>query len=178
MNFNLLFTLLSTLSFELYFDVTPNQKQDFFIFEGKNNSAHFFRKNQTLLLYLNQNDSYAIYHHLNNDNTFSFSWTDFKVNGVEMKLLKSTGNITNMEFDGYTFQSSVTLSEEICETDIEPIFQMNQTNYIYILLIVLGGGLLMKMDRVSVILHKLIITLLKDLNPDDDYVEMENIQTQ
>ena len=177
MNFNILFTLLSTLSFELYFDVSPRQKQDFFLFDGENSTAHLFRENQTLVLYLKQGGNYAIYKYPHIDEGFSFSWVDFKVNDEVMKLHESVGDITNMSFDGYTLISPVIIPREICKTSTEHVYKISQTNYIYILLIVLGGGILMKTDIVSIRLYRMLITLFESTG-DADYVEMDNIRTQ
>ena len=55
MNFNFLFSVVSALSFVVEFPVNSNNTQDYFFFEGNNQTAHLYRENKTLFLHLSGN---------------------------------------------------------------------------------------------------------------------------
>ena len=98
MEFNLFFTLVSTLLFSVRFDIDSSQKQDYLIFQGDDSTVHLFRENNTLVLFTGQNESYNIYNHNNVTNDFSFTWEGYKINEEKMTLIKSYGEIGAMFF--------------------------------------------------------------------------------
>ena len=144
MNFNLLFTTLSTLSFSVKFQVESSARQDFFLFEGTNQSAHLFRDGQSLTLNLQQNDGYKLYKTELISRNFTFSWNEYMVDNQQMLLQDSTGNVKDVVFQDFKFDSPII---ELLEFDysVEPVYKLNNdVNYGYIVLIFLGTGLLFK----------------------------------
>ena len=103
MNINFLYTVLTGLCFTVKFEFDDNRKQHYFIFDGPDTTAHLFRENSTLTLVFQSNYSFNTYQTLNLTNPFEFTWDGFRVNDKTMKLIKSSGNITNLQFNGYTF---------------------------------------------------------------------------
>ena len=81
MNFNLLFSAVSALSFIIEFPKTTEERQDYFIFEGINQAAHLFRENETLILHLSFNAEYTTFKAGIEEETFEFSWSGFEVDG-------------------------------------------------------------------------------------------------
>ncbi len=149
MNFNLLFTALATLSFSVKFQVDSGARQDFFLFEGANQSAHLFRDGESLTLYLQQSDRYTIYKLQLKSSNFTFSWNGYVVNNQQMLLQDSTGNVNDVVFQDFTFSSPII---ELLEFDcsVEPVYKLsNDINYGYIVLIFLGVGLLFKSTDVG-----------------------------
>ena len=144
MNFNLLFTTLATLSFSVNFKVDSGARQDFFLFEGTNQSANLFRDGEFLTLYLQQNEEYKIYKVQLKTSNFTFSWDGYMVDNRQMLLQDSTGNVNDMIFQDFTFISPII---DIVEFDcsVEPVYKLdNNINYGYIVLIFLGIGALFK----------------------------------
>ncbi len=144
MNFNLIFTTLSTLSFSVKFEVESSTRQSFFLFEGTNQSAHLLRDGQFLTLNLKQNDGYKLYKTELNSSNFTFSWNDYMVDNQQMLLQDTTGNVKDMIFQDFTFDSPII---ELLEFDcsVQPVYKLNNDlNYGYIVLIFLGAGLLFK----------------------------------
>ena len=88
MEFNLLFGLVSTLSFHIQFIVTHDERQDYFYFSGENETAHLFRENNTVTLYLAKDLNFSIYE-ADLLGTLSFTWEDFKINGIAMTLVRA-----------------------------------------------------------------------------------------
>ncbi len=174
MNFNILFTLLSTLSFTLHFDNTPDQRQDFFIFDGENSTAHLFRENRTLILYIRQSENYTIYRYVNVSDKFAFTWDGYRVNKREMTEFESNGNISNnnnMTFIGYTILSPITFNHDdlACDYVAEKVYQPSKMNYGYLILIVFVIAVLMKSDKIAVRIYKAIADSQKTEN---EYVNM------
>ncbi len=143
MNFNLLFTTLSTLSFFVKFQVNSEARQDFFVFDGVNQSAHLFRDDQILTLYLQQNHDYQLYTSAVRSPNFTFSCNGYLVDGVRMLLQNSTDSIKNVTFQNFSILSPIL---ELVEFDcsVEPVYRLNSINYGYLVVIFLGITLLSK----------------------------------
>ena len=105
MNFTLLFAVVGNLNFIVNFLINADEKQAFFLFDGVNSSAYFYRNNHTVFLYLSKESNLEIY---KTDilNRLEFSWLGFKVNGTEMEKIKSTGKF-DVEFNAFTFISPI-----------------------------------------------------------------------
>ena len=114
MELTVLFTLVLTLNFTLQFKHNNEGHQDFFIFNGVNQSAYFFRDNYTLsLLFVNVNDSIL----LQLDTTteyFTFKWPD-EVNGEVMLSIKGNFSEDDSIYHSFTFLDPILLDE--IETD-------------------------------------------------------------
>ena len=174
MDFNLLFRLVATLSFSIKFNIDTNNKQDFFIFNGENTTAHLFRENETLNLFIRTNSSFKRYEISNITTKFEFSWNEFKVDGRKMEIVKSHGQLDELQFNGYTFLSPW-LGDPYCQV-VEPppnlVYRESEIKYGLLALIALAIGLILKSDAVALhIWEKIKVKLYQDVE-EDLYVEM------
>ena len=143
MNFNVLFATVSALRFVINFPVNLNETQDYFYFEGYNNTARLFRKNATLLLHLSQNngDENSLYNTTLHGKTFQFSWNGFKVNEEKMMLQRSKGQIGELEFEHFSFLSAIVEPLDI-ECTFQPIYyDIENVNYWYFLIMMFAVGI-------------------------------------
>lgn len=143
MNISLLLTTLSLLSFEIKFQFNDVDHQDFFIFDGFNTTAHLFRRNDSVLLYLTNNSSFEIYKSVPSS-PINFKWEDYMINDKEMELLRSQGHIISYEYRNFVFLSPLTGfydNDPIPEPILD--FKFGDINYGYVLLIVLGVGIVL-----------------------------------
>ena len=181
MNINFLYTMLTGLCFIVKFDFDENSKQHYLFFSGPDTSAHLFRENSTLTLVLQSNFSFHRYQSLNLTNPFIFIWESFRVNDKSMKLIKSTGNIANFQFNGYTFVSPYL--EVLSDSDSveyiveESVVQCQDINYGIFLAIALAVGLIMKSDNIIARTLKIFSKVLKSEIDESVYVEIDNINT-
>ena len=141
MNFHFLFSLLSAHTFVVEFPVHVGDRQDYFFFEGENQTAHLYRNNHTLGLFLSRGSSYSRYYTEINQDNFTFSWDEFSVDEVKMNLSDTVGSVDDLQFENFTFLSPVT-KVSLNEGETECVHQLNSVNYWYILLIVLLVGAL------------------------------------
>ena len=160
MNFHFLFSLLSVHSFVVEFPVHVGDKQDYFFFEGENQTAHLYRNNYTLGLYLSHGSNYSLYNAEINQNNFIFSWFEFSVDGVKMTLSDKVGSVDDLQFENFTFLSPITdvISNE---GEAECVYQLNSVNYWYILLIVLLVGALFDSKTHGLEMVKKIVTMTR-----------------
>ena len=181
MNINFLYTVLTGLCFTVKFDLDGNSKQHYLIFTGPETSAHLFRENSTLTLVLQTNVSFYRYQSLNLTNPFTFTWEGFRVNNQTMKLIKSTGNITNFQYNGYTFLSpylEVLQDSDNVEYIVEQsVFQCQDINYGIFLAIALAVGMVMRSDNIISSSLKLLSNILESKSEESVYVEIDNINT-
>ena len=181
MNINFVYTLVTSLAFTVVFDVNDNQKQNYFIFDGEEATAHLFRENRTLTLYLSHRDNYAIYQTSNINSSITFSWEGYLLNGMIMNKTNHNGSLGSLVFDGFTFLSPHIDILETCvisESCPESLFQYEGTRYGLVTLIVLGIGLLLKFDTISPKLRALIRdSLYTKVSPAESiYVEMDSVE--
>lgn len=180
MNISFLYTVLTSLCFTVKFDFDEHSKQDYFIFNGPDTTAHLFRKNSTLELVLQSNSSFSRYQTSNLTNPFTFTWDGFRVNDKTMKLVKSTGNLTNRNFNGYTFMSPYL---EILQDDTvqyitqESIVECRDINYGIFAAIAIAAGLVMRSDNIISRTLKLLSNALESKTSESVYVEMDSINT-
>lgn len=182
MNINLLYSLVTILSFIITFDVNNLQRQDYFLLDGNGTSAHLFRYNETVYLLLRSKSNYELYQGSVSDNIFEFKWDDFSINNQSMMLNNSSGGVIDTSYNTFTFLNP----NFVHDNDIGKISNAEQlhqypgnTNYSVVVFIVLGIGLLLKSDKVAL---KVYSSLLKNVNNEevfDDtesaYVEMESL---
>ena len=175
MDFNLLFTLVASLSFSIKFNIDTNNKQDFFIFNGENTTAHLFRENETLNLFLQTNSSFKLYQISNITTKFVFSWDEFMVDERQMEIVRSHGQLDELQFNGYTFLSPW-LDVPYCqmvEDHQDLVYRESEIKYGLIALIALAMGLLLKSDAVAIhVWEKIKVKLYQDVEEEDLYVEM------
>ena len=180
MNVNFLYTVLTGLCFTVKFDLDGNSKQDYFIFDGSDTSAHLFRENSTLTLVFQSNHTFQRYQTSNLTNPFTFAWDEFRVNDKKMKLIKSTGNLTNFQFNGYTFISPYI--EIFQDGTVEYVIQESMVkcrdiNYGIFAVIALAIGLIMRSDNIISRTLKIIGKVLKSEIEESVYVETDDINT-
>ncbi len=134
MDFNLLFGLVSALAFQIQFIVNHDAKQDYFYFDGENETAHLFRENNTVTLHLAKDPNYTVYQ-VDILNTLTFSWDNFKVNGTPMALVQDNGDVSKSQYSTFTFLSPVVHDPDLdCST--QPVINFKTINYGYIIAIV------------------------------------------
>ena len=141
MNFVLLLTTVSTLSFTVRFRVNNERQQDYFIFEGVNQSAHLFRQNSTLYLRCMQEERIALYETNLTDNHFNFSWLDFMIDNRAMKSTIKGENITEMKFD-YFVLISPQFEDTNLDYTVNPNYELHGVNYWIIVGIVITGAMI------------------------------------
>ena len=133
MNFNLLFSTLAGLSFVLKFSVNQKERQDFFLFNGSNSSAHLFREGNMFYFHLFNKVNFSVYRLNSTADLVTFSWNDFFLNDERMELISNLGNISELNLDSFTFTSPIVeFSSSECENNLEPLYQLKNVNYGYI----------------------------------------------
>ena len=173
MNFNLLFSTVSVLSFIIEFPVNTEERQDYFLFEGNNKSAHLFRENGTLYLHFTHDhgEMFSIYNIEIDEENFQFSWTGFQVNGKDMLPQTSNGEIGPLEFEHFTFISPiVNILDFECDTQAVYTNLEKNVNYWYFLLLMIIVGALFESKRYGIKIFKRFNT-----EPEDDYVTMQQL---
>ena len=74
MNLQVVFNLISTLTFVFKFPVNLNRQQDYFYFDGVNQSAHLSRSDKIVTLHLSQGENYTVFLGTVNQSTFLLDW--------------------------------------------------------------------------------------------------------
>jgi hypothetical protein len=151
MNFNLLFGVLTSFSFILKFSVNSERKQDFFLFNGSNASAHLYRENESFYLYLSKDRNFSIYHSKSSFHDVEFSWDGFVLNNEKMQLFKSTGEISDIFFDTFTFVSPII--DSICSDvndNLQPLYQLKNVNYGYVAIMICVAILIIESKAIGV----------------------------
>ena len=169
MDFNLLFTIIGNLSFVIDFEILPDTHQDFLFFEGNNASAHLYRRNNTV--FLNVADSSFEAYQVDIKDKLEFSWDGFKINGSEMKKVKTSGNVSKLNFDAFTLLSPILKMDEPREEAImETLLTSEKLNYYYILAIVFLSVLLVDSKPRT---FRLIENLLRKWKKESPYEMMQ-----
>ena len=140
MNFQVVFKVISSLSFVFEFPINLDTQQDYFYFEGENQHVYLSRTNNTLVLYMEQGTNFSHYSETINQSTFTFSWMGFEVDGTPMKQVKSEGEVFKFNYINLLFMSPI-LNELEPSTCSEQVFYYDSVNYWYIILIVLIAGI-------------------------------------
>ena len=192
MNFTILFHIIGTLNFHVQFSLHSDYTQDFFIFQGVNSYAYLYRNNGTVSLYMRDDKSFQLFQ-ANISNELEFSWRGFKINGTEMKLIKSTGSTNMDDLNEFTFLSPVLdlqpdILMETCALNSNDIsgesksissLNLKNVNYGYIAAIILMFAIALELKiKIPLLINRLI---QKDNDPgfeESDYVSMEVIETE
>lgn len=157
MDFILLFTLTTNLSFTIRYAINSEARQDYFVFNGIEDSlAHLFREDNILNLYIRSDNSSKLYQLSTIGDEFEFCWNEFEINGEAMEIVKYDGLIGYLSFNEFIFTSPYI---EIIQSKVEdkmskPVYNLDGINYAYILLIVFCAGLLLKTDVLIKLLHR------------------------
>ena len=164
MNLNFIFNTVVALNFVVEFNVSPQSSQDYFLFSGIDSSAHLYRKNNTIWLYLKHGQEHQTMNYENKEPTFTFNWSSKTINDNPM----SNHSDMNMSFDAYTFLSPILNIQQPHPVVAEPIFHCGETNYKLIALIIFAVGLGLKFDLVAPILVKIF-------KKESSYVDMQRV---
>ena len=163
--------------------------QDFFIFQGGNSTAHLYRNNETVSLYLRDDEGFELYQ-TNILNKLEFSWKGFQINGTDMKLIKSTGNTSMDYLNEFIFISPI--------IDIQPGIMLEASNfnnnesesrfispqnskdvnygYIAAIILIFAIALELKM-KIPLLINRLFGKEINQKIEESDYVSMENMET-
>ena len=175
MDFSLLFSIVSALSFTIEFAIDGEKTQDYFLFGGNNNSAHLFRENKTLYLQLSRKNgkTYSIYDSGVNEGKFEFSWNGFLVDGRKMKMLRSNGNITKLDFEHFTFLSPLVDIFQLECSDAAFYNCKDVINYWYFAAILVVVGIVFDSKTSAINILRRLFIKSQAFDSDDDYVSME-----
>lgn len=191
MNFTILLHIIGSLKFNLTFELTSNHNQDFFIFDGLNSSAHLYRDNETIYLYLYNNNEFELYQ-TTILNKIQFSWVDFKVNGTAMKKVKSTKTTDMNDLEQFTFLSPLldfqpyivmdpslsNINQTVKENEIMHSLKLKEINYGYIAGIILIFAIALELKiKIPLIITKFFGKEIEDEFEESDYESMTNIET-
>ena len=178
MNFTLFFSLISTLSFVVEFPVHSGNKQDYFYFEGRNQSAYLSRNDQNLSLFLSQGSNYSLYRKQINRSNFFFSWNGFQVNDVGMTVVKTIGSVDDFNFDHFTFISPI-VDVIFNEPETECVYSLSDNvNYWYILLIVLVVSALFESKSQGLGIVKKLGVLIRSKTASEPLAEISEIEEE
>ena len=163
--------------------------QDFFIFQGGNSTAHLYRNNETVSLYLRDDKGFELYQ-TNILNKLEFSWRGFQINGTDMKLIKSTGNTSMDYLNEFTFISPIIdlqpgIISEVSkfnnnESESRFISPQNSkdVNYGYIAAIILIFAIALELKmKIPLLINRLFGKEINQKIEESDYVSMENMET-
>ena len=189
MNFTILFHIIGNLNFHVQFSLDSNYMQDFFIFQGGNSTAHLYRNNETVSLYLRDDERFELYQ-TNILNKVEFSWKSFQINGTDMKLIKSTGNTSMHYLNEFIFISPI--------IDIQPGIMLEASNfnnneskskfispqnskdvnygYIAAIILIFAIALELKM-KIPLLINRLFGKEFDQNFEESGYVSMENMET-
>ena len=159
MSLNFFYNLLASLTFTITFNVDLNDTQIYFIFTRGNNTAQLFRKDNALLLVVTTDSGFRHYKTTEITTQFTFTWDGFKINDIEMPIVRSSGNISDLYFDQYTFLSpSLEVNQTLECYQEQPLSVLNsKTNYGLLALIILGIGLLLRSDSIASKFWKVLV---------------------
>ena len=192
MNFTILFHIIGTLNFHVEFSLHSHYTQDFFIFQGGNSSTHLYRDNQTVFLYMRDDNGFQLFQ-ADILNKLEFSWGGFKINGTEMKMIKSTGSTDMNNLNEFTFLSPiVTLqpdipmetctlntNETISESKFISSLNSKNVNYGYIAAIILIFAIALEVKmKIPLLINRLIGKEGDQEVVESDYVSMVNMETE
>ena len=189
MNFTILFHIIGNLNFHVQFSLDSNYMQDFFIFQGGNSTAHLYRNNETVSLYLRDDEGFELYQ-TNILSKLEFTWKGFQINGTDMKLIKSTGNTSMDYLNEFIFISPI--------IDLQPGIMLEMSNfnnnesesrfispqnskdvnygYIAAIILIFAIALELKM-KIPLLINRLFGKEINQKIEESDYVSMENMET-
>ena len=190
MKFTILFHFIEALNFHVQFSLYSHNTQDFFVFQGGNSYAYLYRNNQTVFLYMRDDKRFQLFQ-VDILNKLEFSWGGFKINGTEMKMVKSTGSTDMGDLNEFTFLSPVldlqpdilmenctlNTTETINESKFISSVNTKNVNYGYIagIILIITLALELKM-KIPLIIERLFGKQIEPELEESDYEEMENIE--
>ena len=192
MNFTILFHIIGTLNFHVEFSLHSHYTQDFFVFQGGNSYAYLYRNNQTVFLYMRDENGFQLYQE-DILNKLEFSWGGFKINGTEMKMVKSTGGTNMDDLNEFTFLSPVldlqpdilmenctlNTNETISESKFISSLNSKNVNYGYIAAIILMFAIALELKiKIPLLINRLIQKDNDQGFEESDYVSMEVMETE
>ena len=152
MNVNFIFNIVVSLSFVARFNVTTDEYQDYFIFNGNDTAAHLSRNKTTVSLVLLSGDDYQLYQTYNVTDNITFKWNGFTIDEQKMTCVNSSGRIDQIQFDSYSFLSPYLELEkdelEFCSSE-QTVFGSKDINYGLIALVMFGVGLSLRSDDMA-----------------------------
>ena len=189
MNFTILFHIIGNLNFHVQFSLDSNYMQDFFIFQGGNSTAHLYRNNETVSLYLRDDERFELYQ-TNILNKLEFTWKGFQINGTDMKLIKSTGNTSMDYLNEFIFISPVIdlqpgimlemskLNNNESESRFISPPNSKDVNYGYIAAIILIFAIALELKmKIPLLINRLFGKEFDQNFEESGYVSMENMET-
>ena len=192
MNFTILFHFIEALNFHVQFSLYSHNTQDFFVFQGGNSYAYLYRNNQTVFLYMRDDKRFQLFQ-VDILNTLEFSWGGFKINGTEMKMIKSTGSTDMDDLNEFTFLSPVldlqpdilmenctlNTNETISESKFISSLNSKNVNYGYIAAIILIFAIALEVKmKIPLLINRLIGKVADQEVVESDYVSMVNMDTE
>ena len=172
MDLNFVFTAVVALDFVVRFEVTVNNTQDYFLFSGVDSTAHLYRENDTIRLFLRYKSNQQLFtlDEVFDGDTLTFDWDQKTVNSVPMNTQDHQSDMDRLEFDAYTFLSPIVEVQQLKCPIMETVYQCNGTNYRLIALIIFAIGLGLKFD----IAVPAILNILQNLQrvEEAEYIEM------
>ena len=192
MNFTILFQFVGSLNFYVVFLLNSYSMQDLFFFQGSNSSAYLYRNNNTVSLYLGNNRSFEIYQ-TDILNQLDFSWRGYKVNGTDMKRIKSSGSTDMSDLNEFTFLSPISDLQpddltEICKLNSNEAtprdmsissLDSNNVNYGYIAGIILIFAFALELKvKIPLLINRLLRKETENGVEESDYESMANVETE
>lgn len=172
MNFHIIFRTIAELSFVVKYKISNEKYEDFFLFKGNQSKAHLYRESNVLNLYLCCKGGINHYKYENVSSIFTFSWSDFTINGSKMYAVNQSYEKV-YDFTDFKFISPVV--ELYDHYSFEPIVnslsEIKSLNYGYFVLIMIIVIITLKSDFRAIANAMKVI-----LNVENDYVSMHNIQ--
>ena len=192
MNFTILFQFVGSLNFLVIFLLNSYSMQDLFFFQGRNSSAYLYRNNNTVSLYVRNNRSFEIYQ-TEILNQLNFSWRGYKVNGTDMKRIKSSGSTDLSDLNEFTFLSPISDLQpddltEICKLNSNEAtprdmsissLDSNNVNYGYIAGIILIFAFALELKvKIPLLINRLFKKETENGVEESDYESMANMETE
>ena len=173
MNFHIAFQTFAALTFTVRYNLSNDTYQDFFIFQGNQSQAHFYRTDNVIKLYLNHKDSFSSYKLGNISSEFWFSWSGLMINDTKMQIVHE-GKTKNVRFDNFTFISPIL---DIYESyEMQPLIkEITDINYGYFVLMMIAVVLVLKADVHS--LSKVLDSIKFRFRIENEYVSMNNLNS-
>ena len=145
-----------------------------------------------MFLYMRDENGFQLYQE-DILNKLEFSWGGFKINGTEMKMVKSTGGTNMDDLNEFTFISPVldlqpdilmenctlNTTETVNENKFISSVNPKNVNYGYIAAIILIFAIALELKmKIPVLFNRLIGTEVAQELEESEYVSMVNMETE
>lgn len=141
-------------------DLEPNSSE-YFMFKGDVDYAYMFQKEQEFQFWLLRNNSHRLYS-TSYSNNLKFDWPDFKINGEDMDLILSEGELREpYNFNHEVFLTTVySIHANNFEYVIAPVYKcIDYTNWF------IFSGIVLILAVLIIFNHESITTILRPLIP-------------